>query len=686
MVAVSVVSLSVATIVGLSSGSDLTDDLTDDRLSGLRTSAESDVAGQFNTWTRTADTLAASPQAPVTIEAFDDAFANLAVPTASELRDKSATLLEEYSMRYVQPLAEVGVTVGPSQILPIGNAAAIELQFNYGLNDELLPSRSTIDDALDGSAWTEVHREANPVYRQVVRKLGLVDLLLVEPGGSIVYSVQKRPDLGTSLTVGPFSGSVVAKAFTDVRDDPRAGNVITDLSQYTPAGLTAVGAIASPVMSGTDFAGVIVMIYDSEPLTAILTADGQWDDSGFPETGQTYLVGTDGTLRTEPRGFIESTSAYLDASLAAGSITERDRDRITVSGTTVLTQRAVEATVNAGLAGDSAVLERLTMTGNTGVSTAAELPIGGVRWIVVTEVDSEIADGGLDEFTQLLVIGASIFIVLIAFAAVAWSTSILGPIREMSERLASGERQTDKLEVPERSPVEFLQLTVHFQSMMQALDTHRTDLIAARDRRITLLRQMLPPGVAERVARNDLESLEEVPKATVVVAVITGLGSLVHVDEGDSNRDLVDRLNSELDEIGRRHGLERIKIVGDAYFAACGHNRPYIDHAPRSVSFAADAQDAVRELGSQNSVELDVVAGVHTGPVMVGMTLQSRMVYDVWGPTVTAAHHLARRGRGGQILITDATRSLLPHTIETHAAPDDESTWVVSTLTVGGRT
>jgi nitrogen fixation/metabolism regulation signal transduction histidine kinase len=93
-----------------------------------------------------------------------------------------------------------------------------------------------------------------------------------------------------------------------------------------------------------------------------------------------------------------------------------------------------------------------------------------------------VAEGGLGEFTQLLIIGASIFVVLIAFAAVAWSTAMFGPIREMSERLGSGERRTDSLEVPERSPVEFQQLTVHFQHMMQALDTHRTEHKRSRSR------------------------------------------------------------------------------------------------------------------------------------------------------------------------------------------------------------
>ena len=73
-------------------------------------------------------------------------------------------------------------------------------------------------------------------------------------------------------------------------------------------------------------------------------------------------------------------------------------------------------------------------------------------------------------------------------------------------------------------------------------------------------------------------------------------GASVNHDMGhDVPIPLPQRWGRELDELARHHGLEPIKIIGDEYYAACGHDRPYIDHAPRTIAFAADAFDLVHE-------------------------------------------------------------------------------------------
>ncbi len=691
IVAVSVVSLAIATVVGLSTGRDLTQDTLDDQLTGLGTTGALDVAQQIASQSRLAETLASSPQAAIAIDRFTAAHAELSETPLGELRTEAEALALEYREAYVDLAARVGVDLDLRDVISPSNAAAIQLQYRYSLGSDAVEDPSEIDDARDGTAWTETHQLVHPVYRTVVKQRNLIDILMVEPNrGFVVYSENKGPDLGTSLEVGPFSGSVISRAVKQVIRDPSLGTVATDLSFYLPVGLRPVGAIASPVMDGQELAGVIVIIYDSSTLTDILTAGRKWDASGFPATGNTVLVAADGIVRSDPRSYIEDPNAHLADSIATGSLTEDDATIVRTAGTTVLLQNAGEA-VNAGLEGDESVDVRTSMSGTDVRSVTIPVPIEGLSWFVVSEVDNEIAENALDGFGQRLIIGASIFVVAVAFAAVSWSSSILRPIREMSERLTSSTGQDEAIVIPDQSPIEFHRLGESFQSMVGSLDAQQGELATARNERIDLLRRMLPPGVADRVSRGDLESIEEVPNASVAVIVVVGLGELVQMGDGDGDRELVDRLHHELDEIGERHGLERIKVVGDAYYAACGHNRPLIDHAPRAVAFAADAQDAIRELGSETTRGLDLVAGVHTGSVTVGMTLASRLVYDVWGPTVSVAHHLARLGSRGQILISDATRMLLPETIQVEPRDNgdrsaDDVIWVVSTASVGGRT
>jgi len=491
----------------------------------------------------------------------------------------------------------------------------------------------------------------------------------------VVYSVRKNPELGTSLRTGPFSGSVLASTVEQVLDDPAAGTRTSDLAFY-PSTLEPVGVLAAPVYQGDALVGVLATMYDSATLTRILTADGEWEDAGYPESSDTFLAGSDGTTRTDPRGYLENPVAFLDEVQATGGLTDDERAEIEARGTTVLTLHVDDETYHAGLDDDTDVVERTSLAGADVFSTVAPLTSEQVDWWTVAEMEVDVARSDVERFRELLIVGVAIFIVLLTFVAVFWANEIVRPIREISDRLARrgpSAAVQEPLRVPERSPIEFHRLAASFESMAASLRAQRDDVAAARAERLDLLRQMLPPAVAQRVAEGTIQSLEEVAQVTVGVAVVEGLSALVQIDSGDASRGLVDRLLAELDELAERNGVERVKVVGDAYFAACGHDRPYLDHAPRMVAFATDARDAIRDLGRATAGGLDLTVGIHTGPVTVGMTGGARLVYDVWGETVTAAHAIARRAENGQILVSGATKVLLPESIEVTAFDDAEA-------------
>jgi class 3 adenylate cyclase len=685
VVAVSVISLVIATLVGVGAGRDLADDLTDDRLSSLRTTAAADIASEMRSIARTADALAASPGAAEAVESFARALDELEVADPDEVAADADLLIEQYETQFLELFEAVGVDVTASDLIDEADVASLRLQTAYSLLGESEAEAADVEDSGDGSEWSEIHQEVHPTLRDIVVRQGLQDLLLVEPdNGTVVYSVAKRPDLGTSFNAGPFSGSVIATSVDDVRADPAAGTIVTDVAMYLPAGVQPVGAVTSPVLDGDDLIGIVVLVYDTAEFTDLLTAGGEWDEAGYPETGETFMVAGDGTMRSEPRSFLENPTQHLDAAEAAEAIDEEGRRRIVLADSTVLVERADDETVNAGRDGDPSVRSAVNVTGTDVFSTVTSVPIEGVEWYIVSEVERVVAEGDLEDFSNVLIVGAAIFVVLIAFAAVAWSSSIVSTIREMSERLRTWRSSSGPLAVGDRSPVEIESLAHSFTEMMTSLDRQREELADARAKKMELLRSMLPDQVAERVASGELESIEEVPKVSVAVIVVDGLGDLVRIGEGETNRVVLDRLMEELDELAERHGLERIKIVGDAYFAVCGHHRPYIDHAPRALSFAGDAQDAVRETAIGRGVSLDVTAGIDTGPVNVGMTRASGLVYDVWGPTVSIAHELARIGRRGQVLVSPTTLALLPESIEAQQLPGEREASVVTVSSVGG--
>jgi class 3 adenylate cyclase len=661
-------SLIVATIVGVSAGQSLGRTIVEDSLGVLRSSASVDVVAQLRFYERVADQLAGGPAAKVAIEEFSSALGELSETPRAQTRSQRQQLLEAYSERYLAPLREGGDAVQLGDILS-DDPAAIYLQATYGLPQAPITDPMSVDDADDGSLWSAAHARFHPAYRTAVRQAGLLDLYWVDAESErIVYSASKGPDLGTSLSVGPFSGSIVARAADAAVQADDA--IVTDLSFYRAVPGEPVGAAAAPVRDGGQLLGVVVLTYPGSVYTDRLSALYRAATGGADGASDLYLIGTDGTTRSDPQAFLADPEGFLEASASAGGLTDAQRDEIERDGSTVLVLPAADATVRAALDGDTEVGPGTSITGAETVGVVTRLPYDEVLWYTVAELEASAAGSTVASFRRVLLVGTAVFVVLLAFVAVAWARQIMRPVRIISDRLGRQEQARaagwalEPDTIPERSPVELHRLADSFTAMAASLRRQQADLRDARAERLGVLKRMLPTSIAQRIARGDIESLDQVPNATVAVVVVLGLGGLVGAGGRGHDRRMLDDLHAELDGIAFEHGLDRIKVVGDSYFAACGHDTPYLDHAPRVVAFAEDVAAAVRRVARSSATSLDTAIGISTGPVTVGMSGGARLVYDVWGPTVTAAHDLARSARAGQIVVTDATRARLPAEIE----------------------
>jgi class 3 adenylate cyclase len=122
---------------------------------------------------------------------------------------------------------------------------------------------------------------------------------------------------------------------------------------------------------------------------------------------------------------------------------------------------------------------------------------------------------------------------------------------------------------------------------------------------------------------------------------------------------ILDHLFSSFDALVERHGLEKIKTIGDCYMAAAGVPDPSPDHARRAALLALDMRDAVAAspLATQAGVELRI--GINSGPVVAGVIGTKRFLYDLWGDAVNTASRMESHGTSGRIQITRATKELL---------------------------
>ena len=138
-----------------------------------------------------------------------------------------------------------------------------------------------------------------------------------------------------------------------------------------------------------------------------------------------------------------------------------------------------------------------------------------------------------------------------------------------------------------------------------------------------------------------------------------------------SPKDLVKDLNdcfSEFDKITSKHGVEKIKTIGDAYMAAGGLPTPNTTHATDVIKAAFEMRDFV-EAGKAGKIEsslpyFEIRIGVHTGPVVAGIVGVKKFQYDIWGDTVNTASRMESSGAVGQVNISEATYELVKENSE----------------------
>jgi len=187
-----------------------------------------------------------------------------------------------------------------------------------------------------------------------------------------------------------------------------------------------------------------------------------------------------------------------------------------------------------------------------------------------------------------------------------------------------------------------------------------------RQRAELLLLNILPAEIAERLKRDDSAIADGFSEVTVLFADIAGFTQIADQLPPAALVAMLNEVFSRFDLLAERHGLEKIKTIGDAYMAAAGLPRPREDHAQAVADMALDMQAALGSLRSPLGPPLVMRIGIHTGPVVAGVIGRRKFIYDLWGDTVNVAARMESHGEAGQIQVSAATALKLrdTHTLQ----------------------
>ena len=168
----------------------------------------------------------------------------------------------------------------------------------------------------------------------------------------------------------------------------------------------------------------------------------------------------------------------------------------------------------------------------------------------------------------------------------------------------------------------------------------------------SLLRNILPDTVVARLKVRPTQPVADTfSEASILFADISGFVPLARRLGAAETVALLNKLVSRFDELAERHGVEKIKTIGDAYMVASGVPEPVPDYALRLAHMALAMQEAVRRLRAETGHDLNMRMGLATGPVMAGVIGRNKFSYDVWGDAVNLAARLENASSPGRIHI-----------------------------------
>jgi ligand-binding sensor domain-containing protein len=196
-------------------------------------------------------------------------------------------------------------------------------------------------------------------------------------------------------------------------------------------------------------------------------------------------------------------------------------------------------------------------------------------------------------------------------------------------------------------------------SQREELATTLDQLEAEHQKSEALLLNILPLNIAQELKEHGHTKPKTYASATVLFTDFKGFTSAVaSMDPGE----VVENLNqcfTAFDDIVKRHGLEKIKTIGDAYMAAAGVPSENPKHATQAVGAALEMAAFMRgwkqEKEQKSEKYWDIRIGLHSGPVVAGVVGTYKFVYDIWGDTVNTAARVETAGMPGRVNISDAT-------------------------------
>lgn len=189
----------------------------------------------------------------------------------------------------------------------------------------------------------------------------------------------------------------------------------------------------------------------------------------------------------------------------------------------------------------------------------------------------------------------------------------------------------------------------------------------------SLLLNILPYSVRQQVQSGKKKLIANYHQdISVLFCQICGIKGIISVGSMKPD-EIIATLNlivDAFDELAKEHMFEKIKTIGDVYFAVSGLHNNKQNHPESSVWFGIDMILALEKISKQRPEIADVSLkiGCNTGPATSGVIGKTKFQWDVWGDTINTGSRMESTGlklsffpKPSNIFFLTKNSNLFPH-------------------------
>lgn len=192
--------------------------------------------------------------------------------------------------------------------------------------------------------------------------------------------------------------------------------------------------------------------------------------------------------------------------------------------------------------------------------------------------------------------------------------------------------------------------------------THLRQIQEEQRRSDALLHAILPREIATELKTTDRVRPTRFDHVAVLFTDIVGFTTWCGREPAERVHHELQSLVEAFEQIAERHGLEKIKTIGDSFMATAGLLHPMADPALATVCCGLEMIEHVR--GHHPAWQLR--AGIHVGPVSAGVVGHRKYQYDVWGDTVNTAARMEQAAPADTICVEASVwKGLASHCVGT---------------------